>query len=108
MPRSLWPNWPGTPTRRCRSWRPSAKAIPLPTFVSRGVEVVQCRTMGNGAQHLRLKLKHRDSLWDAVAFKFGDSVSQITSSLDIVYNLELDRWNGADSLRLNILSFNSG
>jgi single-stranded-DNA-specific exonuclease len=94
--------------RTLQKLAPFGKGNPLPTFVSRGVEVVQCRTMGNGAQHLRLKLKHQGSLWDAVAFKFGDSVSQITSSLDVVYTVEQDRWNGADSLRLNILSFIPG
>jgi single-stranded-DNA-specific exonuclease len=85
---------------------PFGKGNPVPTFVSRGVEVAQCRTMGNGAQHLRLKLKQQSSMWDAVAFKFGDSAGQISSMLDVVYNLELDRWNGSDSLRLNIQSLN--
>jgi single-stranded-DNA-specific exonuclease len=85
---------------------PFGKGNPVPTFISRGVEVVQCRTMGNGAQHLRLKLKHQGSLWDAVAFKFGESAGQMSSALDIVYSLEQDRWNGANNLRLNILSFN--
>jgi single-stranded-DNA-specific exonuclease len=27
------------------------------------------------------------------------------SPLDLVYNLELDRWRGVDTLRLNILDF---
>ena len=87
---------------------PFGKGNPLPTFVSRNVEVTGCRTMGNGAQHLRLKLNQKGSSWDAVAFKFGDSLAEISSNvLDIVYNLELDRWGGAENLRLNILSFSA-
>jgi single-stranded-DNA-specific exonuclease len=84
---------------------PFGKGNPLPMFLSRGVEVVGCRTMGNGQQHLRLRLKQDGTVWDGVAFKFGDSLSEVTSSLDVVYNLELDRWSGSDNLRLNIQSF---
>ncbi len=83
---------------------PFGKGNPLPTFVSRGVQVVQCRTMGNDGQHLRFKLNDRGSLWDAVAFKFGDCLEHIGNSLDIVFTLEQDRWNGAENLRLNIQS----
>lgn len=84
---------------------PFGKGNPLPTFVSRAVKVNSVRTMGADQQHLRLKLKQDGSSWDGVAFKLGDSVQDVSEALDIVFNLELDRWGGADSLRLNILSF---
>ena len=85
---------------------PFGKGNPLPTFVSRGVRVTGCRTMGNEAQHLRLKLKQDGTAFEAVAFKLGDSAKDISESLDIVYNLELDRWSGVENLRLNVSSFN--
>jgi single-stranded-DNA-specific exonuclease len=84
---------------------PFGKGNPVPTFVSRGVEVAGCRTMGAGQQHLRLKLKQNGTAFEAVAFRLGDSVAEICSTLDVVFNLEMDRWNGAESLRLNILNF---
>jgi single-stranded-DNA-specific exonuclease len=84
---------------------PFGKGNPVPFFLSRGVKVTGCRTMGVDQQHLRLKLKQDGSAWDAVAFKLGDSLDQVSESLDIVYNLEMDRWNGAENLRLNIQSF---
>jgi single-stranded-DNA-specific exonuclease len=85
---------------------PFGKGNPVPTFVSRTVQVEGCRTMGADQQHLRLKLKQHGSAFDAVAFKLGDSFAQVSNALDIVYSLEIDRWAGADTLRLNILSFN--
>jgi single-stranded-DNA-specific exonuclease len=85
---------------------PFGKGNPVPTLVSRGVRVTGCRTMGNEAQHLRLKLKQDGANFEAVAFKLGDSIKDISESLDIVYILELDRWSGIENLRLNILSFN--
>jgi single-stranded-DNA-specific exonuclease len=85
---------------------PFGKGNPVPTFVSRSVEVMDMKTMGADQQHLRLKLRQRDSTFDAVAFKVGESRAVISDALDIVYNLEIDRWTGIDNLRLNILSFN--
>jgi len=85
---------------------PFGKANPVPTFVSRGVRVTSCRTMGSEAQHLRLKLKQDGTPFDAVAFKLGEAAKDMAESLDIVYNLELDRWSGIENLRLNIQSFN--
>jgi single-stranded-DNA-specific exonuclease len=84
---------------------PFGKGNPVPTFISREVQVAGCRTMGVDQQHLRLKLKQDGSAFDAVAFKQGDSLADVAESLDIVYNLEIDRWGGAENLRLNILSF---
>jgi single-stranded-DNA-specific exonuclease len=84
---------------------PFGKGNPVPTFVSRAVQVAGCKTMGADQQHLRLKLKQNGSAFDAVAFKLGDSRAEVAENLDIVYNLEIDRWQGADNLRLNILSF---
>ena len=85
---------------------PFGKGNPVPTFVSRAVQVSNCRTMGADQQHLRLKLKQHGSNFDAVAFKLGDSLKEVSDTLDIVYSLEIDRWQGAENLRLNILSFN--
>ncbi len=85
---------------------PFGKGNPMPTFVSRRVEVLGCRTMGADQQHMRLKLKQDNAEFDAVAFKLGDAVGQVSRYIDIVYNLEIDRWNGNETLRLNIQSFN--
>ena len=84
---------------------PFGRGNPLPAFLSRRVEVVEFRTMGSNSEHLRLKLKQGDTLWDAVGFGFGTNLAEIISPLDIVYNLEIDRWGGKETLRLNLLDF---
>ncbi len=86
---------------------PFGKGNPMPTFISRGVQVMDLKTMGADQQHLRLILRQKDSTFDAVAFKVGEARAEISPALDIVYNLEIDRWTGSDNLRLNVLSFNS-
>jgi single-stranded-DNA-specific exonuclease len=78
---------------------------PVPTFLSRGVEVIERRTMGNGNNHLRMKVKQGDTIWDGVAFRLANHQEEFAPKIDIVYNLEVDTWNGRNQLRLNILDF---
>ncbi|MFC1871399.1 single-stranded-DNA-specific exonuclease RecJ [Chloroflexota bacterium] len=84
---------------------PFGRGNPVPTFISRSVEVIDCRTMGNNGNHLRLKLKQGGTVWSGVAFRLGDCLTEVSPLLDIVYNLEIDRWRGEERLRLNIRDF---
>lgn len=85
--------------------QPFGQGNPPPILVSRLVKVVNCRTMGATGEHLRLRLAQNGSIWDAVAFGCGENLSEMKSPLDIVYQVELDQWNGRSTLRLNILDF---
>jgi single-stranded-DNA-specific exonuclease len=82
---------------------PFGQGNPLPTFLSRKVKVADSRVMGNNDEHLRLKLRQDGTTWDAVAFGLGNYLTEMHSTIDIVYNLELDKWCGDERLRLNIL-----
>ncbi|MFC1941590.1 single-stranded-DNA-specific exonuclease RecJ [Chloroflexota bacterium] len=86
---------------------PFGMGNPLPTFLSRGVEVLERHTMGKNGDHLRLKLKQGGTVWDSVGFRLGNHLPELTSLIDIVFNLEVDRWNGKEQLRLSILDFKS-
>ena len=70
-----------------------------------GFDRKSCRVMGNAKEHLRLRLRQGGTVWDGVGFRLGNYLSEICSPLDIVYNLEVDRWHGGKTLRLNILDF---
>lgn len=84
---------------------PFGQGNPAPTFLSRRVEVIDCQTMGTSGEHLRLKLKQGGTVWDGVAFGFGNYLAEVSSPLDIAYNLEVDQWGGVERLELNILDF---
>jgi single-stranded-DNA-specific exonuclease len=84
---------------------PFGAGNPLPAFVSRHVEVVDLRHIGSHNEHLSLKLKQEGLVWDAIGFRFGSRVQETTAFLDIAYNLTIDRWNGAEKLRLKLLDF---
>jgi len=84
---------------------PFGRGNPQPTFLSHRVEVVDCHTMGNNREHLRLKVRQGNMVWDSVGFGLSNYLAEVSSHLDIVYNLEIDRWGGEERLRLNILDF---
>jgi single-stranded-DNA-specific exonuclease len=95
----------GSAFRDLQRLAPFGQANPMPVFVSRKVKVVGCRTMGSDGGHLRLKLEQGGMVWDAVGFGFGAHQAEMSAPIDIVYNLELDQWNGKSTLRLNLLDF---
>ena len=78
---------------------------PVPLFLSQDVEILDKRTMGNTGEHLRLKLKQGGTVWNSVAFRLSNHREELSSPLDIVYNMEVDNWGGKQQLRLNLLDF---
>lgn len=84
---------------------PFGSGNPLPTFVSRRVEIVDQRQIGNQGEHLKLKLRQEGTIWDAIAFRFGKITQEMTAYLDIAYNLGIDRWNNQENLQLKLLDF---
>lgn len=84
---------------------PFGHGNPVPMFLSQGVEVIERRTMGNGNNHLRMRVKQEGTVWDGVAFRLANHQEEFAPKIDIVYNLEVDTWNGRNQLRLNILDF---
>jgi single-stranded-DNA-specific exonuclease len=84
---------------------PFGRGNPQPTFLTRQVEVIECRNFGNQGEWLRLKLKQGSVTWQAVDFESQRTREEIPSYIDIVYNLEKSRWNGEEVLSLNLRDF---
>jgi len=84
---------------------PFGRGNPQPTFLTRQVEVIECRNFGNQGEWLRLKLKQGNIIWQAVDFESQRKREEIPSYIDIVYNLEKSRWNGEEVLGLNLRDF---
>jgi len=84
---------------------PFGRGNPQPTFLTRQVEVIECRNFGNQGDWLRLKLKQGNVTWQAVDFESQRKREEIPAHIDIVYNVEKSHWNGEEVLRLNLLDF---
>jgi len=99
------PELGGDAFRTTQLLAPFGRGNPVPVFLSRDVEVLERRAMGNTGEHLRLKLRQRGTVFDGVAFRLGNHAAELAPLIDVVYNVEVDTWGGKNQLRLNILDF---
>jgi len=75
---------------------------PTPTFLSRGVKLIESRVVGSQGNHLRLKLHDGRTIWPGIAFRQASALDRPVSSVDIVYSLDVNEWNGNQYLQLRI------
>ena len=83
---------------------PHGYANSTPLFASRGVSIVELRTVGAEGAHLKMKVGDGSTIFDAIAFKFGFMAERLTrgDKLDIAYTFEENEWNGERKYQLNI------
>jgi single-stranded-DNA-specific exonuclease len=86
-----------------KKMEPFGMGNPAPLFLSRGVEVREARTMGQGGAHFRMTLFAGGATWDAVAFRQAWVAG--TRYVDIVYTLDVDHFRGEPRLRLTIQDY---
>ncbi|MDY6912621.1 MAG: single-stranded-DNA-specific exonuclease RecJ, partial [Chloroflexota bacterium] len=86
---------------------PCGQANRPPTFLSRGVRVIDSRRVGNGGEHLKFKLSDKGMTWNAIGFGLNHLNEDQPPLIDIVYNLKMNKWRGQESLQLEILDFAS-
>ena len=69
-------------------------------FVSTGLAVVDARRVGVDKDHLKLRLRAGDRVWNAIAFRQGKAPVQTGDRVDAVWTLK--RNSLYDSLELEI------
>lgn len=82
---------------------PFGEANPSPQFGYIGLSVADVRTM-SGGKHLKLRLSDGGFEVDAVGFNMGDRAEGLIKGdvLDAVFVPEINAWNGAERLQLNL------
>jgi single-stranded-DNA-specific exonuclease len=83
---------------------PHGYANSTPVFASRGVSIVELRTVGADGAHLKMKVGDGGTIFDAIGFKFGPMAERLSrgDKLDIAYTFEENEWNGERKYQLNI------
>ncbi len=83
---------------------PFGMANPIPVFVTKKMAVDDFRTIGQDNRHLKLKLKSKDKVFEAIGFGMGEKASKIKTGklVDIVYTIDENVWNDKKSLQLKI------
>jgi len=75
-----------------------------PIFLTRNLEILgEPYVVGNN--HLKIKVKKNNRIFDAIGFGFGDWVKPLSMrriKIDLVYVIERNTWNGNSRLQLRI------
>lgn len=84
---------------------PTGKENPTPVFLSRNVEVVHHRAVGQGGSHLQLRLsdsgnEYAQKAIPAIAFRQGEWAQSLPRFVDVVYSIGINEWNGQRNLQL--------
>lgn len=86
--------------------RPFGTGNPSPLFISRGLKVVTCSAVGKDASHLKLRVQFPNvKIVNAIGFRFGEWISKLTlgCSVDLVYEIDVNEWNGNRELQIKIM-----
>ncbi len=92
--------------KEIENFAPFGQDNPRPMFLSRGVSIVDIMTMGLDNEHIKLKLRGRESrLIDALGFYQSERWKdlKIGDIIDIVYYLEMNNFNGYSTPQLKII-----
>lgn len=83
---------------------PFGMGNPEPTFVSYRIELIGIKLIGRQQNHIKMKLKKGNVVFEAVAFNLGHMFHQLTigSYVDIAYTIKENNWNNNRNLQLNI------
>jgi single-stranded-DNA-specific exonuclease len=80
-------------------FQPTGYGNPTPSFVTFGVRPKNIKTVGTEKNHLRFDV---DPAWKCIAFRKGELAQNMPSSVDMLYHIEKNAYNGNVYLQLNV------
>jgi single-stranded-DNA-specific exonuclease len=86
---------------------PYGQDVPVPRFLSEKLEVVNIEGVGLEQKHLRIFVKdEKGTLRKTIAFGFGNDWRdkiKLGDYLDLVYEVDVNEWNGNRELQLKVI-----
>ena len=93
-----------------QAFHPFGTGNPIPLFVSRGVRVSSFSTVGKESGHLKLRLQSQTGkLVEGIGFGFGTWAEKLTlgAQIDVVYEIQVNEWNGNRQLQVRIVDIHT-
>ena len=82
---------------------PTGYGNPGAVFVSRKVTVKNARTVGADSNHLKMVLEDEAGMsHDAIGFRLGHLKSELPKQVDLMFNYEINLFNGRSNYQLNL------
>lgn len=96
-----------------QKFEPHGLGNPRPVFLMKGLVIDNKRPVGKDARHIKLTLSsnvYRLTSFDAIGFDMGylDKELKINDTVDIVFTLDLNEYNGNKKLQLKLLDIKKG
>jgi len=89
-----------------KDFEPFGIGNPEPAFVTKDMRVLESRAVGAGGKHLKMILAGPDQqTYDAICFSFQREIPGKGDSIDVVYNLSEDSWQGRKRVQLKVKDF---
>ena len=82
---------------------PFGEANKMPLFMYKNLKIYSIRTLSEG-KHIKLTLKDNNFYIDSIGFNLGHLAEeyQIGDKVDVVGSLEINRFNGRESVQINL------
>lgn len=80
-----------------------------PVFIATDIKIIDQKLIGNGEKHLKFRLQdptdEKKQIFDAIGFQLAEKNKDLkpTDRINIVFNLELDTWNGNERIQLKLI-----
>ncbi|MEX1248077.1 MAG: single-stranded-DNA-specific exonuclease RecJ [Anaerolineales bacterium] len=81
---------------------PTGYGNPQVSLVSRGLQVLDARVVGQEGKHLKLTVTDGWITYDAIAFRQGHWIEALPKVVDLLYRFEANEFNGRSTLQLNV------
>ncbi len=80
-----------------------------PTFLARNIRISEFRKVGKNGNHLKIRVCKSGEFLDAIGFNSGEIADSIAynEDYDIVYNIEVNQWNGKETVQIRIRDMKS-
>ncbi|MGV7221047.1 MAG: single-stranded-DNA-specific exonuclease RecJ [Nitrospinales bacterium] len=84
---------------------PFGTGNPAPVFMSTGVRTQNSRIIGQDKNHVKFKAVQSKKMIDVIGFNLASAFQRIGSEelIDMVYEIDLNEWNGKETLQLKVL-----
>lgn len=88
---------------------PFGNSNPIPVLLVRSMEMQSCYSVGTNGDHLKLRIRNRDKVYDGIAFRMGSLKEELECliSSDLAFVPEMNTWNGKTRLQLVVKDIKS-
>lgn len=88
--------------------KPFGEGNPEPVFFMKNLLIEEKKLVGNGNKHIKIFLRAGDNtpkIFEAIGFNLANDCEKLqkSDSVDIVFNLQKDEWNGNNKIQFSLI-----